>query len=169
MGNKTLELDVPVPGLATCYVEVRHHTASTFLDSLAAATFAVLPITFPAVTEDADRPGVYQAVISGAMDDGVYPWRMFQRVGASQDRTVDTLLGGGVLNVEDNAEVSTTVEGTITEKDIFRGLLALISGKTTGANTGTIKYRNVANTKDRLTITVDNSGNRSTVTLDGSD
>jgi len=60
------------------------------------------------------------------------------------------------------------IEGTHTQDDVLRLVLALIS-KVDGAGTGTGKltYRDSLDTKDRIVQTVDGSGNRSAVTLDG--
>lgn len=60
------------------------------------------------------------------------------------------------------------IEGTHTQDDVLRLVLALMS-KVDGAGTGTgiLTYRDSLDTKDRIVQTVDESGNRSAVTLDG--
>jgi hypothetical protein len=47
-------------------------------------------------------------------------------------------------------------------------MLAALAGKLSGAAGTTINIRDVNDTKNRITATVDENGNRLTVTLDGS-
>jgi hypothetical protein len=58
------------------------------------------------------------------------------------------------------------VEGTITVKQALMLLDAALGGKVDGAATSTMHFRNPADTKDRITATVDPDGNRSAVALD---
>jgi len=57
-------------------------------------------------------------------------------------------------------------DSTITMRQALRVLLAGMAGKLSGAATATIVIRNVADSKDRITATVDSNGNRSAITLD---
>jgi hypothetical protein len=74
-------------------------------------------------------------------------------------------------NVTDavTAVLNSVVEGTITLKQAQRLMLSFISGKASGGNTATPKFRDLADTKDRITMTVDMVGNRTAVTLDVTD
>lgn len=58
-------------------------------------------------------------------------------------------------------------EGSITMRNFMRIMLAALAGKTTGGGTTTVAFRDQADTKDRIAATVDASGNRSSVTIDG--
>ncbi len=58
------------------------------------------------------------------------------------------------------------VETGITLRQAQRVQLAAAAGKLSGAATTTVKLRNNADTKDRVTATVDSDGNRSAITLD---
>jgi len=60
------------------------------------------------------------------------------------------------------------VEGSISTRKMLRILLARMAGKASGGGTANIKFRDLADTKDRIDMTVDSAGNRSAVTLDGS-
>jgi hypothetical protein len=60
------------------------------------------------------------------------------------------------------------VESSLTGRQIMRIMLAALAGKLSGAATTTVAIQNVDQTKSRITATVDSSGNRSAVTLDGS-
>lgn len=58
------------------------------------------------------------------------------------------------------------IEGTYDHRDAMRLLLAVLVGKVTGAGTGTERFRDIADTKDRIISVVDSQGNRSNVTRD---
>lgn len=58
------------------------------------------------------------------------------------------------------------VENSLTLTAVLRGMFAALTGKASGLDTTTAVYRDNADTKDRITATVDTDGNRSAVTLD---
>ena len=62
----------------------------------------------------------------------------------------------------------TSIEGGLDHDEIMRILLAATAGKLSGADTTTINIRDNADTKNRISATVDASGNRTAVTLDAS-
>ena len=57
------------------------------------------------------------------------------------------------------------VEGTLTLRDVQRIVLAVLAGQVTGAGSGTETFKGQAG-ENRVVSTVDNDGNRSSVTLD---
>jgi hypothetical protein len=59
------------------------------------------------------------------------------------------------------------VEGTITLRQAMRLLLAADSGKSAGGGTTTLTFQDIADSKARITATVDANGNRTAVTRDG--
>lgn len=63
-------------------------------------------------------------------------------------------------------DLSNGVETSITPRQALRLILAASAGKLSGAATTTITIRNVGDTKNRITATVDSDGNRSAVTTD---
>lgn len=76
-----------------------------------------------------------------------------------------------VTGVGDPQEVADAVaarayEGSYTLQDIVRLMSAVLLAKISGAGTGTETFRNVGDTKNRVVSVVDESGNRSSVTLD---
>lgn len=75
----------------------------------------------------------------------------------SDDARIDI---GQIHDLEDGIETS------ITPRQAQRLILAAVAGKLSGAETTTIVIRNVGDTKDRITATVDIPGNRSAVTVD---
>jgi hypothetical protein len=71
----------------------------------------------------------------------------------------------GVPSVDDiHDEV---IEGTLTFRQAMRLILAVLTGEATGGGTTTITFRDIGDTKDRVVMTVDSSGNRSAVTRTG--
>lgn len=64
------------------------------------------------------------------------------------------------------AIMAAAVEGSITVQQAQRLLLAGMAGKASGAATDTMRFRDMADSKDRIVATVDAYGNRLAVTLD---
>lgn len=60
------------------------------------------------------------------------------------------------------------VEGTLTALNTVRILLSALSGKSDGIGTPTVHTRDISDTKNRITATIDAFGDRTDVTLDGS-
>lgn len=58
------------------------------------------------------------------------------------------------------------VEGTTTVRQMLRGFASALMGKASGLATTTAVYRDIGDTKARITATVDADGNRSAVTRD---
>lgn len=82
-------------------------------------------------------------------------------VSALNDKTGMRL---GALGVDDILDEP--VVGTITLRQILRGLAASLVGKVSGAATTSITFRSADDTKDVIVATVDADGNRSAITLD---
>lgn len=75
--------------------------------------------------------------------------------------SVTALAAGAIDSILDDP-----VEGAITLRQAMRVMLAYLAGKATGGGTAAPKFRDQADTKDRISMTVDGLGNRSAVTLD---
>ena len=60
------------------------------------------------------------------------------------------------------------VETSWTLRQAMRIILSVLAGKSSGLSTTTAVYRDMADSKDRISATVDSSGNRSAVTRDAS-
>jgi len=58
------------------------------------------------------------------------------------------------------------VEGTVTLRQSLRVLLAVLAGKASGSPSGPIAYRDLGDTKARVTGTIDENGNRTAVVID---
>lgn len=83
--------------------------------------------------------------------------------------TTRTLTSFGTL-VSDVATAvwATVVDGGKTALGLMRLFASAMLGKVSGAQTNTPVFRDIADTKNRITMTVDNDGNRTGVTLDDS-
>jgi hypothetical protein len=79
------------------------------------------------------------------------------------DKSGFSLSAAGVDAVHDEV-----VEGSLTLRQVARLLLAALAGKSGGGGTTTVNFRDNADSKNRITATVDSNGNRTAVTLDGS-
>ena len=65
-----------------------------------------------------------------------------------------------------DAVLNGVIEGTTTLAQFLRGIIAVLLGKAAGMNTTTATFRDQADSKDRVTATVDQHGNRTSVTTD---
>lgn len=82
-------------------------------------------------------------------------------VGTNNDKSGYALSSAGVQAIWDHV-----VEGTTTAVQAVRGMFAALLNKLSGAATTTVTIRDQADTKNRITATVDASGNRTAVTTD---
>lgn len=82
------------------------------------------------------------------------------------DGIVDTILVD-VGNLPDAADFADElVEGAITLRQAMRVMLAYLAGKASGGGTASITFRNQADSLNRITMTVDEQGDRTNVALD---
>jgi hypothetical protein len=79
-------------------------------------------------------------------------------------------LVGNIPTASQNAAavLAATVENSLTFEEMFRIQHSALTGKVTGAGTTTERFRDIADTKDRIIYTVDANGNRTAVVQDGS-
>jgi hypothetical protein len=60
------------------------------------------------------------------------------------------------------------VEGAYTLRQLLRLIASALFGKASGGGTATITFRDLGDSKDRITATVTSNGDRTVVVLDGS-
>jgi hypothetical protein len=97
----------------------------------------------------------------GAIDDGLIVVAGAHYTGAEE-------LDGDWITATREAALDEVIEGTLSLAAVLRILLAGVAGKTSGGGTTTPAFRDVADTKNRITATMDSNRNRTAVTLDGS-
>ena len=106
------------------------------------------------------------ALVSGRMDASV---------GAMQNGVVTAAaVASGAIDADALAAdavdeiLDEVIEGSLTLRQALRVLLAALANKASGGGTTTVTFRDLADSKARITATVDANGNRTAVTLDGS-
>jgi hypothetical protein len=82
---------------------------------------------------------------------------------ASVVGSIGSIVNAGIDLIFDRAA---GVETNYTVRQALRLILSAVSGKLSGAATATILVRDLNDTKNRITATVDGSGNRSAITTD---
>lgn len=90
------------------------------------------------------------------------------RADANMSATFDLVGRPSAVDIAQEVWNGFTVENNLSGADVMRILLAAMAGKVSGAATTTINIRDTADTKNRISATVDADGNRSAVTLDAS-
>lgn len=108
-----------------------------------------------------DIRGAITGSVTGSLSGSVGSVTAGVTVTTNNDKSGYTLSGAGVTAVW--GEV---MEGSITAVQYMRGFSAALMGKASGLATTTAVYRDLGDTKDRITATVDASGNRTAVTRD---
>jgi hypothetical protein len=86
-------------------------------------------------------------------------------VGTNNDKTGYALTAGERTSIA-AAVWAAVAEGAHTFADLMRGVAAFAMGKSSGGGTATIVFRDLGDTKDRITATATNAGNRTAVTRD---
>jgi hypothetical protein len=131
-------------------------TAKISIDGGSAAS---VTDTNPVEIDDTDMPGVYVFDLSASETNG--DMLVVQAVSSSNDISIRP------VTIYTRA-LGELVEGSLTTIDVMRILLAAMAGKTAGGGTQTLKFRDLADTKDRILATVDTNRNRTSITLDPS-
>lgn len=102
--------------------------------------------------------------LATASSGGVDPSILAAAVWAYVSRT---LTSGGAVPADIAAAVlEAAVDGAVTVEESIRLQNAVLLGKVSGAGTGTEVFRDINDTKNRVTATVDSSGNRTAITRD---
>lgn len=104
-------------------------------------------------TQDAAGLGAAAAITAADLANGTDVEQILEEIAGVPAAALDLAAG---------------VETGVTLRQALRIILAASAGKLSGAATTTITIRNVGDTKDRITATVDADGNRSAVVLDAS-
>jgi len=125
----------------------------------------------PLDTTDTNTLGTFRVAVSKT---GALPvWQDFMVVPAN---VWDSMFGASVLNVNVSTMSSGAVdsilddpvEGSFTMRQLLRLMASALFGKASGGGTATITFRDLGDTKNRITATVTSNGDRTTVVLDGS-
>lgn len=74
-----------------------------------------------------------------------------------------------VIIVGGSNPLANVLEGALTVEDALRVILSAVAGKGGPDQNGTFRYRDLADTKDRIVADVDQGGNRTSIAVDGSE
>jgi hypothetical protein len=88
----------------------------------------------------------------------------------------DSMFGASTLNVNVatmssgavDSILDEPVEGAYTMRQLLRLMASALFGEASGGGTATITFRDLGDSKNRITATVTANGDRTTVVLDGS-
>ena len=125
----------------------------------------------PLDTTDTNTLGTFRVAVSKS---GALPvWQDFMVVPAN---VWDSMFGASTLNVNVatmssgavDSILDDPVEGSYTMRQLLRLMASALLGKASGGGTATITFRDLGDSKDRITATVTSNGNRTTVVLDAS-
>lgn len=154
-GGKTLLQD----GAVTAAV-----IAANAIDADAIATDAVTELQTGLATGAAvSSLASTLTTITGLVDD------LETRLTAARAGYLDNLNSGVPLSAAAvDAIIDDAVEGSTTLRQAVRLILAALTGKSAGGGTSTITFRDIGDTKDRISATIDANRNRTAVTRDGS-
>lgn len=137
------------------------------LDKIKTETAAIKTVTdnlpdsgaLTTIQADLDNPSQYKAT-GFSTHAAADVWTVGTR--ALTDKAGFSLSVAGV-----DAIIDDVIEGTLTLRQAVRIYLAALAGKSAGGGTATITFRDKADSKNRISATVDADGNRTAVTLDG--
>jgi len=150
-------------GIDVGYTRVETDNDVTWTDG------AVVALATPALTDvhldwgflqvDATKaPGIYRLDIA----DGVFATGAWSAVVSLICTGCDPVHIEFILTPD---APTAMVEGSITPNQVLQAILAYIAGETDGGGTTTIHFRDQADSKNRITLTVDADGNRSATVL----
>ena len=141
---------------------------------LAIFTESAVAATGLSPTIDIYRLDTNDLVIDGdsmtEVGDGQYSYD-FTAWDSSVDYSVvcdSVTLSGSERYAYSSISGSRTIEDSLSSDDILRILLAKATGIAQGGGGSVISFADLTNTKDRIQMTVNSQGDRSSVTLDGS-
>lgn len=124
-----------------------------------------------------DTGGAWSCRLAGSnnnifdVENGVLVQNTVQVIPGNSAGLIQITSGSGLDAAQDTKlsrihELLDVIEGTLDHAEVMRILLAGMANKLSGADTGNPKFRDLADTKDRITATTDEHGNRTAVTLD---
>lgn len=77
----------------------------------------------------------------------------------------DTTIPGLIAGVDTDV-LNATVEGAYSVQDVLKFMAGVLVGKSSGGGTGTITFRDLSDTLNRIVATADSNGNRTAMTRD---
>jgi predicted RNA-binding protein with TRAM domain len=123
-------------------------------------------VTLPSLTAG-DTVSMYiTATIAGVATASVVAEAIGDTARTSDVKSDTAAVPTAAANADALLDRAAGVETGLTPRQALRLATAALAGKISGAGTATVTIRNTADTKDRITATVDANGNRSAITVD---
>jgi hypothetical protein len=124
----------------------------------------VVAITGVLFSDDYSTP--YYFVEDGA---AVFPAQISSLVNTVETKT--NVVTGDLSAVPSSSDNATAVwqqvlESSLNAEELVRLMASMLTGKVSGAGTGTETFRDLDDSKDRVVVTVDENGNRTAVVRD---
>ena len=116
--------------------------------------------------------GIYGYHYSTSVDYAFYDYLVIVEYGGATDLDANTWNNFDAdddmrgTDIEDI--IAGITDGSYDLQEMMRIIFSAIALKTAGGGTTTLTSRDLADSKDRITLTVDSNGNRTAVVLDGS-
>ena len=136
----------------------------------AVGSVAANGITATSIAADAINAAAVKADAVTKIQNGLAtPTNITAAAGIAVTSIGANVITAASMNADASTEIATTilataVDGTTTWAESVRLANSALGGKASGLNTTTAVYRDLADTKDRISATVDADGNRSAVT-----
>ncbi len=159
------EAGIPAPNA------FNHNTESTLAGVTYSRQFELLsPYTIQFGT------GTYQVKLNGGTNNNLVDKLRPNGVSLIPANSAgkQTVSSGSGLDTDQNTKLNRihalldTIEGTLDHQEVMRLLLAAAANKLSGADGTSVTIRDLADTKNRISATVDQYGNRTAVTVDAS-
>jgi len=151
-------------------VDLRYKSANT-AEAIASAQVGALDIFSAAAagpSAAAIADAVWDEATSGHTTGGTFGEQCKTDVDAIKAKT-DNLPAAPAAtgDIPTVAEIwDHTIEGSYSAEEVVRLIAAVLAGKTSGFGTGTVYFRDLGDSKNRIEAAVDGIGNRSSVTTD---
>jgi hypothetical protein len=171
--TKVLTIDPPLPVVPSSgdqFLLIPGAPGTLADGAITAGTFASNAITGAKIAADAVtkiQNGLALATALQTVDDNVDT--LIARLTSARAGYLDNLNSGAPLSAAAvDAILDEVVEGSVTLRQAIRLFLSIMTGKSSGGDTTSVTFRDIADTKNRLVFTVDANGNRTAVgTRDG--
>jgi len=113
------------------------------------------------IHDDLGAVGGYVDEVESLLKNATYGLSALRTRGDAAWITATALSAAGVDAIHDEV-----VEGSTTLRQTMRLIMSALFGKLSGGGTTTLTFRDIGDSKDRLTVTVDANKNRTAVTKD---
>lgn len=158
--------------------QINQGAAANVMVLLVAEADHITGLTGATLTVTASKDGAAFAAITPTVTERGSGWYSLALTGTDTDTLGDlaihvTATGADPCDLvcrvipEVSSAVWSRVLETYTAEELMRLQASVLLGKVSGAGTGTEVFRDLADTKARITVTVDSNGNRTAVTRDG--